>query len=395
MGAGRRARRPITLTRGCAAGVLGPALGGHVGDLEVERAQPLADEPRARLVLLAGRVDGGDADQGGGEVDDLVGGVVDALGHPANDVGMQGHAPISWIEHGAWSRANTSRSRRRTRSIGAGRAEVHPDAQSRRRLPCDVSLRRVRCRPPLAIAGRSPAATTVRTAGPDARGLTAVDGLRGGLDHAHRAAHRLHRDRRRRRGRRRRRVAARRRARHARNRPARSRQHGRQGERRRARRAAAPSASTPPPARCAGSRSRTWAGTCASPRCRSCRPRSCSTCRWAAIRRCGPPPTAATRPRPRPPAGPVQEGSIGAGAGATVGKSGGPGRSMKAGLGSYAIAMPNGLVVAAIVAVNAVGDIIDPDTGQGRGRRAQPRRHARRRAHAAARRPAAADAAAR
>ena len=36
---------------------------------------------------------------------------------------------------------------------------------------------------------------------------------------------------------------------------------------------------------------------------------------------------------------------------------------MKAGLGSYAIALPNGLVVAAIVAVNAVGDIIDPDTG--------------------------------
>lgn len=62
--------------------------------------------------------------------------------------------------------------------------------------------------------------------------------------------------------------------------------------------------------------------------------------------------------------GKVVEGSVGAGAGATVGKSGGPGRSMKAGLGSYAIALPNGLVVGAIVAVNAVGDIIDPDTGQ-------------------------------
>ncbi len=62
--------------------------------------------------------------------------------------------------------------------------------------------------------------------------------------------------------------------------------------------------------------------------------------------------------------GPVQEGSIGAGAGATVGKMGGPGRSMKAGLGSYAVVMPNGLVVAAIVAVNAVGDIIDPDTAK-------------------------------
>jgi L-aminopeptidase/D-esterase-like protein len=70
---------------------------------------------------------------------------------------------------------------------------------------------------------------------------------------------------------------------------------------------------------------------------------------------------------------PVQEGNVGAGAGATVGKSGG-GRSgagqasgggpMKAGIGSAAIRMSNGLVVAAIVAVNAVGDIIDPWTGQ-------------------------------
>ena len=60
----------------------------------------------------------------------------------------------------------------------------------------------------------------------------------------------------------------------------------------------------------------------------------------------------------------VQEGTIGAGAGATVGKSGGQGRSMKAGLGSYSITLPNGLSVGAIVAVNAVGDIIDPDTGK-------------------------------
>ncbi len=61
---------------------------------------------------------------------------------------------------------------------------------------------------------------------------------------------------------------------------------------------------------------------------------------------------------------PVAEGTIGAGAGATVGKSGGGGRSMKAGVGSYSITMPNGLSVGAIVAVNAVGDIIDPDTGR-------------------------------
>ncbi len=59
---------------------------------------------------------------------------------------------------------------------------------------------------------------------------------------------------------------------------------------------------------------------------------------------------------------PVREGNVGAGAGATVGKMG-MGRSMKGGLGSAAIALPNGLVVAAIVAVNAVGDVIDPATG--------------------------------
>jgi L-aminopeptidase/D-esterase-like protein len=60
---------------------------------------------------------------------------------------------------------------------------------------------------------------------------------------------------------------------------------------------------------------------------------------------------------------PVTEGSVGAGAGATVGKLGGFDRAMRGGLGSFAIHMPNGLVVAAMVAVNAVGDIIDPDTG--------------------------------
>ncbi|MCH7666033.1 MAG: P1 family peptidase [Acidobacteria bacterium] len=62
--------------------------------------------------------------------------------------------------------------------------------------------------------------------------------------------------------------------------------------------------------------------------------------------------------------GPVAEGSIGAGAGATVGKLGGSGRSMKAGIGTASITLPNGLVVAAMVAVNAVGDIIDPATGK-------------------------------
>ena len=62
--------------------------------------------------------------------------------------------------------------------------------------------------------------------------------------------------------------------------------------------------------------------------------------------------------------GPVAEGNVGAGAGATVGKLFGGNRAMKGGLGSASITMPNGLTVSAIVAVNAVGDIIDPSTGQ-------------------------------
>jgi L-aminopeptidase/D-esterase-like protein len=61
---------------------------------------------------------------------------------------------------------------------------------------------------------------------------------------------------------------------------------------------------------------------------------------------------------------PVVEGDVGAGAGATVGKIAGRGRAMKAGVGSSALVLPGGLVVAALVAVNAVGDVIDPATGR-------------------------------
>lgn len=61
-------------------------------------------------------------------------------------------------------------------------------------------------------------------------------------------------------------------------------------------------------------------------------------------------------------ADPVTEGNVGAGAGATIGKT--AGRPMKAGIGSFAIRHPIGVVVAALVAVNAVGDIIDPESGQ-------------------------------
>jgi L-aminopeptidase/D-esterase-like protein len=62
--------------------------------------------------------------------------------------------------------------------------------------------------------------------------------------------------------------------------------------------------------------------------------------------------------------GPVAEGSVGAGAGATVGKFGGAGRPMKGGIGTASITLPDGLIVAALVAVNAAGDVIDPSNGQ-------------------------------
>jgi L-aminopeptidase/D-esterase-like protein len=62
--------------------------------------------------------------------------------------------------------------------------------------------------------------------------------------------------------------------------------------------------------------------------------------------------------------GPVVEGNVGAGAGATVGKMAGRERAMKGGVGSAAIVLSDGLVVSAIVAVNARGDILDPHNGQ-------------------------------
>jgi L-aminopeptidase/D-esterase-like protein len=50
--------------------------------------------------------------------------------------------------------------------------------------------------------------------------------------------------------------------------------------------------------------------------------------------------------------------------GATVGKLLRSDRAMKGGIGSAAIVMPDGLIVAALVAVNAAGDVIDPSTGK-------------------------------
>lgn len=60
----------------------------------------------------------------------------------------------------------------------------------------------------------------------------------------------------------------------------------------------------------------------------------------------------------------VPQGNVGAGAGATVGKLLGAGRSMKAGLGSASMRLPDGLVLGAVVAVNSLGDVVDPETNE-------------------------------
>lgn len=61
--------------------------------------------------------------------------------------------------------------------------------------------------------------------------------------------------------------------------------------------------------------------------------------------------------------GRVAEGSVGAGAGATVGKLRGMGRAMRGGVGTASVTLQSGLTVAALVAVNAIGDVVDPATG--------------------------------
>ncbi len=63
-------------------------------------------------------------------------------------------------------------------------------------------------------------------------------------------------------------------------------------------------------------------------------------------------------------AGPVERGSVGAGTGATVGKALGRAAAMKGGLGTASADLGGGVVLAALVAVNAVGSVVDPDTGR-------------------------------
>jgi L-aminopeptidase/D-esterase-like protein len=61
--------------------------------------------------------------------------------------------------------------------------------------------------------------------------------------------------------------------------------------------------------------------------------------------------------------GPVAVGSVGAGTGATVGKALGVAQGMKGGFGFASLAVAGGPTVAAAVAVNAFGDVRDPETG--------------------------------
>ncbi len=62
--------------------------------------------------------------------------------------------------------------------------------------------------------------------------------------------------------------------------------------------------------------------------------------------------------------GQVAEGSIGAGTGATVGKLLGPDFATKGGIGTAARRIGDDVTVGALVAVNAFGDVIDPDSGK-------------------------------
>jgi L-aminopeptidase/D-esterase-like protein len=61
---------------------------------------------------------------------------------------------------------------------------------------------------------------------------------------------------------------------------------------------------------------------------------------------------------------PLAEGNVGAGTGASAGKLFGPGLATKTGLGATCLEGPGGLLVGAIVAVNAFGDVRDPATGR-------------------------------
>jgi L-aminopeptidase/D-esterase-like protein len=61
---------------------------------------------------------------------------------------------------------------------------------------------------------------------------------------------------------------------------------------------------------------------------------------------------------------PVVEGNVGAGTGATVGKILGMKGAMKSGIGTFTVTLGSGVMVSALAAVNALGDVIDPSTAK-------------------------------
>jgi L-aminopeptidase/D-esterase-like protein len=60
----------------------------------------------------------------------------------------------------------------------------------------------------------------------------------------------------------------------------------------------------------------------------------------------------------------VAQGCVGAGTGATVGKALGLRNAMKGGIGSYTVDLGGGVLVAALAANNAIGDVRDPANGK-------------------------------
>lgn len=61
--------------------------------------------------------------------------------------------------------------------------------------------------------------------------------------------------------------------------------------------------------------------------------------------------------------GPVEQGNVGVGAGGTTGKLPG-GVRLKGGLGTASVVLPENVVVGALVVLNAVGDLVHPETGE-------------------------------
>jgi L-aminopeptidase/D-esterase-like protein len=60
----------------------------------------------------------------------------------------------------------------------------------------------------------------------------------------------------------------------------------------------------------------------------------------------------------------LEQGSVGAGAGATVAKAAGIERALKGGIGSAAERTVSGITIGALVAVNSWGEVVDPEAGR-------------------------------